>query len=80
VASFNICIGAGFHPVQMLPHMLCTGSIPGTNESYEPVQMLVFLVVIVTVVTVAIRVTHRTTISVATGYCKQGYHPICCFH
>jgi hypothetical protein len=26
--------------------LICTGSIPGTNEGYKPVQMSVFLVVL----------------------------------
>jgi hypothetical protein len=30
-----------FRPVQMLDH-ICTGSIPGTNEGFEPVQKAIF--------------------------------------
>jgi hypothetical protein len=38
-------ITTGTNATPHLYWMLCTGSIPGTNEGYEPVQMPLFPVV-----------------------------------
>jgi hypothetical protein len=40
-------ISPGTNAPPHLYHMLCTGSIPGTNEGYEQVQMTVFPEVLV---------------------------------
>jgi hypothetical protein len=43
-------ISPGTNARPHLYQMLCTGSIPGTNEGFEPVQKVVFPVVDIDVV------------------------------
>jgi hypothetical protein len=43
--SFVLGISPGTNAPHRLYHMACTGSIPGTNESYKLVQMSIFPVV-----------------------------------